>query len=273
MRWRITSVLPSPVSGPELVMNMEKHVRRFGAEIVNQDVQELILDGAEKKIVCARETYTAKAVILCTGATPRTLGLPNEDALRGSGVSYCATCDGAFYRGKSVAVVGGGDTALEDALFLSNFCKEVYLIHRRDAYRAAKILVDKLEQNEKIKRVNDSVVTGINTNADQVVESVTVENVKTQESSTLPVSGLFVAVGTIAENRLFKDKVACDENGYVLTDESMRTSVEGVVRRRRHPQEAAAPDYHSGRRRRCCGERGNRLYYENKVRSILWYKS
>ena len=217
-----------PVSGPELVMNMEKHVRHFGAEIVNQDVQELILDGAEKKIVCARETYTAKAVILCTGATPRTLGLPNEDALRGSGVSYCATCDGAFYRGKSVAVVGGGDTALEDALFLSNFCKEVYLIHRRDAYRAAKILVDKLEQNEKIKRINDSVVTGINTNADQVVESVTVENVKTQESSTLPISGLFVAVGTIAENRLFKDKVACDENGYVLTDESMRTSVEGV---------------------------------------------
>lgn len=217
-----------PISGPELVMNMEKHVKRFGAEIINQDVQELNLDGAEKKIVCANDTYMAKAVILCTGATPRTLGLPNEDALRGSGVSYCATCDGAFYRGKSVAVVGGGDTALEDALFLANFCKEVYLIHRRDAYRAAKILVDKVEQSEKIKRISDSVVTSINTNAEQIVERVTLENVKTKESSTLPVSGLFVAVGTIAENKLFKDKVACDENGYILTDESMRTSVEGV---------------------------------------------
>lgn len=217
-----------PISGPELVMNMEQQIKRFGAEIVNKDVQKLELKGAEKKIICADETYSAKAVILCTGATPRTLGLSNEEALRGSGISYCATCDGAFYRGKSVAVVGGGDTALEDALFLANFCKEVYLIHRRDSYRAAKILVDKLDGSDKIKRVYDSVVASVNTDADGGVESITVKNVKTDETADLSVNGLFVAVGTIAENKLFLDQLDCDEGGYIITDESMRTSLDGV---------------------------------------------
>lgn len=217
-----------PISGPELVMNMEQQIKRFGAEIVNKDVQKLELEGADKKIICADETYSAKAVILCTGATPRTLGLPNEEALRGSGISYCATCDGAFYRGKSVAVVGGGDTAFEDALFLANFCKEVYLIHRRDSYRAAKILVDKLDGSDKIKRVYDSVVASVNTNVDGGVESITVRNAKTDETADLSVNGLFVAVGTIAENKLFLDQLDCDESGYIITDESMRTSVDGV---------------------------------------------
>ena len=217
-----------PISGPELVMNMEQQIKRFGAEIVNKDVQKLELEGAEKKIICADETYSAKAVILCTGATPRTLGLSNEEALRGSGISYCATCDGAFYRGKSVAVVGGGDTALEDALFLANFCKEVYLIHRRDSYRAAKILVDKLDGSDKIKRVYDSVVASVNTDADGGVESITVKNGKTGETADLSVNGLFVAVGTIAENKLFLDQLDCDEGGYIITDESMRTSLDGV---------------------------------------------
>lgn len=217
-----------PISGPELVMNMEQQIKRFGAEIVNKDVQKLELEGAEKKIICADETYSAKAVILCTGATPRTLGLSNEEALRGSGISYCATCDGAFYRGKSVAVVGGGDTALEDALFLANFCKEVYLIHRRDSYRAAKILVDKLDGSDKIKRIYDSVVASVNTDSDGGVESITVKNVKTDETADLSVNGLFVAVGTIAENKLFLDQLDCDEGGYIITDESMRTSLDGV---------------------------------------------
>ena len=217
-----------PISGPELVMNMEQQIKRFGAEIVNKDVQKLELEGAEKKIICADETYSAKAVILFTGATPRTIGLSNEEALRGSGISYCATCDGAFYRGKSVAVVGGGDTALEDALFLANFCKEVYLIHRRDSYRAAKILVDKLDGSDKIKRVYDSVVASVNTDTDGGVESITVKNVKTDETADLSVNGLFVAVGTIAENKLFLDQLDCDEGGYIITDESMRTSLDGV---------------------------------------------
>ncbi len=216
-----------PVSGPELVMNMEKHAKRFGAELISTTVTSLELEGSEKKVVCADKTYSAKTVIICTGATPRTLGLENEDALRGSGVSYCATCDGAFYRQKSVAVVGGGDTALEDALFLGNFCKEVFLIHRRDTFRASKVLVDKLSTNSKIKPVYDSVVTAINTD-DGTLSSLAVKNVKTEDVADIAVSGLFVAVGTVAENTLFKDKVECDENGYIITDETMKTSIEGV---------------------------------------------
>ncbi len=219
---------PEPVSGPELVMSMEKHVKRFGAEIINDDVLSLELEGDVKTVVCSKEKYSAKTVILCTGATPRTLGLENEDALRGSGVSYCATCDGAFYRQKTVAVVGGGDTALEDALFLANFTKKVYLIHRRDSFRGAKILVDKVLSNEKITLVYDSVIESINTDSALIVESLSVKNIKTNETTTINVNGLFVAIGTKAENGLFKDALKCDEGGYIVTDETMKTSIDGV---------------------------------------------
>lgn len=217
-----------PVSGPELVMKMERQVRRFGAEIVNRDVQALELSGAEKKIICSGETYSAKTVIICTGARARTLGLPNEEALRGNGISYCATCDGAFYRGKSAAVVGGGDTAIEDALFLSNLCSEVYLIHRRDTYRAAKVLADKLNGTDKIKQIKNSVVTAVNTNGDGFVESIVIENVKNNSTDNLSVNGLFVAVGTVAQNELFKGVLKCDEAGYIITDEHMKTNIDGV---------------------------------------------
>ncbi len=219
---------PEPISGPELVMNMEKHVKRFGANIINDNVCALNLDGDIKKVICSKEEYSAKTIIICTGATPRTLGLPNEDALRGSGVSYCATCDGAFYRQKTVAVAGGGDTALEDALFLSNFCKQVYLIHRRDTFRGAKILSDKVLSNEKIVPVYDSVIESINTNEDGLVESLSVKNLKTNEAQNIDVNGLFVAIGTIASNALFVDKLECDDSGYIITDETMQTSIEGV---------------------------------------------
>lgn len=219
---------PEPISGPELVMKMEKQVKRFGAEIINADVTALRLNGAVKTVLCADKEFCAKTVIICTGAVPRTLGLPNEDSLRGSGVSYCATCDGAFYRQKSVAVVGGGDTALEDALFLSNFCKEVYLIHRRGSFRAAKILADKVLENEKIKIMYDSVAERINTDADGIVNSLVVKNVKTDETASIAVNGLFVAIGTKASNELFKDTLRCDENGYIITDDTMKTSIDGV---------------------------------------------
>ena len=219
---------PEPVSGPELVMSMEKHVKRFGANIINDDVISLELEGNVKKVVCSKEEYCAKTIIICTGATPRTLGLSNEDALRGSGVSYCATCDGAFYRQKTVAVVGGGDTALEDALFLANFTKQVYLIHRRDSFRGAKILADKVLSNEKIVPIYDSVIESINTDPDGIVESLSVKNVKTDKLTSIDVNGLFVAIGTKAENALFKDKLTCDEGGYIITDEAMKTSTDGV---------------------------------------------
>ena len=219
---------PEPISGPELVMSMEKHVKRFGANIINDDVVSLELDGEIKKVICSKEQYRAKTVIICTGASPRTLGLPNEDALRGSGVSYCATCDGAFYRQKSVAVVGGGDTALEDALFLANFCKKVYLVHRRDTFRGAKILADKVLSNEKIIPVYNSVAENINTNEDGVVDSLSIKNVKTGDTQTLDINGVFVAIGTVAANLLFKDIIKCDDGGYIIADETMKTNIDGV---------------------------------------------
>ncbi|MBE7026059.1 MAG: thioredoxin-disulfide reductase [Ruminococcaceae bacterium] len=219
---------PEPISGPELVMNMEEHVKRFGAQIVDDEVISLELEGDIKTVVCSKEKYSAKTVILCTGATPRTLGLENEDSLRGNGVSYCATCDGAFYRQKIVAVVGGGDTALEDALFLANFTNQVYLIHRRDSFRGAKILADKVLSNEKIVPVYDSIIESINTDDGGVVKSLSLKNIKTDETTTINVNGLFVAIGTKAENGLFKDKIKCDESGYIITDETMKTSIDGV---------------------------------------------
>ena len=219
---------PEPISGPELVMSMEKHVKRFGVNIINDDVVSLEPDGEIKKVICSKEQYRAKTVIICTGASPRTLGLPNEDALRGSGVSYCATCDGAFYRQKSVAVVGGGDTALEDALFLANFCKKVYLVHRRDTFRGAKILADKVLSNEKIIPVYNSVAENINTNEDGVVDSLSIKNVKTGDTQTLDINGVFVAIGTVAANLLFKDIIKCDDGGYIIADETMKTNIDGV---------------------------------------------
>lgn len=219
---------PEPISGPELVMNMEKHAKRFGLNIVNDSVTKLELDGDVKKVVCSKEEFLAKTIIICTGASPRTLGLPNEDALRGCGVSYCATCDGAFYRQKTVAVVGGGDTALEDALFLANFCKNVYLIHRRDTFRGAKILADKVLANEKITPIYDSVVESINTDDDGLVSSLSLSNVKTNAKTNIDVNGMFVAVGTVASNSLFIDMIECDDAGYIVTDETMKTNIDGV---------------------------------------------
>lgn len=219
---------PEPISGPELVMNMEKHAKRFGLNIVNDSVTKLELDGDVKKVVCSKEEFLAKTIIICTGASPRTLGLPNEDALRGCGVSYCATCDGAFYRQKTVAVVGGGDTALEDALFLANFCKNVYLIHRRDTFRGAKILADKVLANEKITPIYDSVVESINTDDDGIVSSLSLSNVKTNAKTNIDVNGMFVAVGTVAANSLFIDMIECDDAGYIVTDETMKTNIDGV---------------------------------------------
>ena len=215
-----------PISGPELVTKMEAHAKHFGVEIVNKEVTSLNLTGETKSVVCGSEALECKAVILCTGATPRTLGIPREEELRGFGVSYCATCDGAFYRNKSVAVIGGGDTAVEDALYLSRFCSRVYLVHRRDSLRAAKILSDKLLENEKVIPVWDSVVTSIN--GDSVVSGIGVKNVKTGTDTTLEINGMFVAVGTTAENHLFKDTLTLDDSGYIITDENMSVDIPGV---------------------------------------------
>lgn len=217
---------PEPISGPELVNNMEAHAKRFGVEIVNETVDSLSLDGTVKRVVCPKNTYESKTIILAMGANPRTLGLEREDALRGSGVSYCATCDGAFFRNKPVAVVGGGNTAAEDALFLSRFCPKIYLIHRRDQLRADKILADKIFADEKIQPIWDSVPVSIN--GEDAVESVSVKHVKTGEITELEVRALFVAVGTVANNEIVKGLVPLDGSGYIPTDDNMATSIDGV---------------------------------------------
>lgn len=216
----------TPISGPELVSNMEAHAKRFGVEIVNEAVSSLSLQGDVKTVSCDKNIYQGKTVILAMGANPRELGLDREHDLRGNGVSYCATCDGAFFRNRPVAVVGGGDTAVEDALFLSRFCTKIYLIHRRDKLRAAKILSDKLNAEEKIQPVWDSVPVSIL--GDDTVKGIRVQHVKTGETSDLDVNAIFVAVGTVANNDIVKGILPLDEAGYIVTDENMATSVAGV---------------------------------------------
>ncbi|WP_204489191.1 thioredoxin-disulfide reductase [Caldicoprobacter guelmensis] len=215
-----------PISGPDLAMKMESHARKFGLEILYDEVIELELEGRIKKVRTDKGEYEAKALILCMGAQPKKLGLPKEDEFRGRGVSYCATCDGAFYRDKIVAVVGGGDTAVEDALFLAQHATKVYLIHRRNALRASKILQDRLFANPKVEMVWDSVVDEIL--GEKGVEGLLVRNVKDGSSKKLKVDGLFVAIGIQPNNALIQGKLNMNEAGFVITDETMATNIPGV---------------------------------------------
>ncbi|NLA84930.1 MAG: thioredoxin-disulfide reductase [Clostridiales bacterium] len=215
-----------PISGPDFAMRIENHARKFGLEIQYDEIKELQLEGPVKKVLTDNKVYEAKAVILAMGAEPRKLGLDKEEEFRGRGVSYCATCDGAFFRDKDVAVVGGGDTAAEDALFLAQYVNKVYLIHRRDTLRATKIIADRVLANEKIEKVWDSVVTGIN--GDDKVTGIEVENVKTRAKKEIKLDGIFIAIGVIPNSELVQGKVEMNESNYILTDDSMRTNVPGV---------------------------------------------
>lgn len=211
------------IGGPDLVMKMESQAKAFGAVISYEEVLDLDLDGEIKTVKTKKNEYKAKAVILAMGATPRKLGADGEEKFTGRGVSYCATCDGAFYKGKDVCVIGGGDTAAEDAIFLSNICKTVYLIHRRDSLRASKALQDAVFAKENIKILWNSQVSVIN--GDDAVTSVTVYG---DTSKNIDVSGVFVAVGTIPSSALVYGKVELNENKYIITDEKMRTNIDGV---------------------------------------------
>ncbi len=211
------------IGGPDLVMKMESQAKAFGAEISYEEVLDLELKGDVKTVKTKKNEYKAKAVILAMGATPRKLGIDSEEKFSGRGVSYCATCDGAFYRGKDVCVIGGGDTAAEDAIFLSNLCSTVYLIHRRDGLRASKALADAVFAKENIKILWNSQVASINGEA--AVESVTLTG---DTSKNIDVSGVFVAVGTVPSSALAYGKVELNEHKYILTDEKMRTNIEGV---------------------------------------------
>ncbi len=217
---------PNGIGAIDLAMEMEAHAKKFGARVVREEILSMDITGEVKKVVTKKGEYEAKTIVLSFGASASELGVPGEQEKRGMGVSYCATCDGAFYKDKVTCVVGGGDTALEDALFLARLCEKVYLIHRRDAFRGAKVLQDKVLSNEKIEFLPFSVVEKIN--GSESVTDIDIKNVKTGEVSNISCSGVFIAVGPKPNSALLADLGILDERGYVLTDENMKTNIDGV---------------------------------------------
>lgn len=216
------------IMGPDLMDNMRGQAERFGAELIPDDVVAVDLTGEIKTVTdTAGTVHRAKAVIVTTGSQHRKLGLPNEDALSGRGVSWCATCDGFFFKDHDIAVVGGGDTAIEEATFLSRFAKSVTIVHRRDSLRASKAMQDRAFADPKIKFAWDSEVAEIH--GEQKLTGLTLRNTKTGETSELPVTGLFIAVGHDPRTELFQEQLDLDAEGYLKVDApSTRTSLTGV---------------------------------------------
>lgn len=225
--WEVDNYPGFPgVTGFELSRQFREHANKLGARVVQDEVVQVELSGNVKKVVCEEETYEARCVILASGAHHRTLEVPGEEELRGAGVSYCATCDGAFFRGRTVAVVGGGDAALEDAIFLARMCEKVYIVHRRDKLRGAKRLQERVQALENIKFVWNSETVAIEGNAQ--VEALRLRQTKTGEERRLDVDGVFIAVGIAPESELYAGQLELDEQGYIRADESGQTSVPGV---------------------------------------------
>ena len=225
--WEVDNYPGFPgVTGFELSRQFREHANKLGARVVQDEVVQVELSGNVKKVVCEEETYEARCVILASGAHHRTLEVPGEEELRGAGVSYCATCDGAFFRGRTVAVVGGGDAALEDAIFLARMCEKVYIVHRRDKLRGAKRLQERLQALENIEFVWNSETVAIEGNAQ--VEALRLRQTKTGEEKRLDVDGVFIAVGIAPERELYAGQLELDEQGYIRADESGQTSVPGV---------------------------------------------
>ena len=217
---------PQGVNGFQLALEMQKGAQRFGAQTELAEVLQVDLRGPVKEVVTQKETYRAPTVVLATGASPRELGLPGERELRGRGVSYCATCDGMFYRGKTVAVVGGGNTAAADVLYLSRLCEKVFLIHRRDQLRASRVYLEPLKQAENVEILWDSQVTELLYG--ETLTGIKVRNKKTGETRELSLDGLFLAVGQLPNTQLFQGQVELDAAGYVVADETTRTNLPGV---------------------------------------------
>ncbi len=221
---------PEGLPGAELGMKFYEHAQAFGAEFVFEQVVRVEADGAVKKVVTNNGTeekeYEARAIIIATGAHPRTLGVPGEDTFRGHGVSYCGTCDGFFFRDKDVCVVGGGDVAVEDAIYLANMCNSVTVFHRRDELRANKRSQDAAFANGKITFVWNTIVTELK--GDDQLRSVVTKNVKTDEVKEWTFDGCFIFVGYDPNQDVYPQGLATDERGYVLTDENMATNIPGV---------------------------------------------
>ena len=216
------------IQGPELMGEMRAQALRFGAEIVQGTVTAVELMARPFVVRMEDAAYSAEALIVATGASARLLGLPNERRLMGRGVSTCATCDGFFYKGRAIAVVGGGDSALEEAIFLTKFASHVTLIHRRNALRASKIMQDKARANPKISFQWDTVVDDVREGGQGVVTAIALRNVKTGDLSELNVDGLFVAIGHTPNTSLFAGQLDMDADGYLRTRDGTRTNIAGV---------------------------------------------
>ncbi|RLB41231.1 MAG: thioredoxin-disulfide reductase [Deltaproteobacteria bacterium] len=217
---------PDGISGFELMDRMRKQAEKFGLTIENREVLSFKFDHELKTVVTDKGEEQAQAVILASGANPRKLGIPGEELLTGKGVSYCATCDGPFYRDLEVAVIGGGDTAVEEALFLTKFATRVYLIHRRDQLRATKILQERVMENDKVKIIWNTVPLEIL--GDKAVEAIELKNVKTSEQSTLKIQGVFIFIGYEPNTQVLQGLIELDELGFIKTNAIMETSVPGV---------------------------------------------
>lgn len=217
---------PQGVGGFELALKMAEGAERFGVETQLDEVTKVSLSGEIKEVQAGNKTYLGKTVVLSTGAHPKEVGIPGEQQLRGKGVSYCATCDGMFYRNKTVAVIGGGNTAAADVLYLAKLCKKVYLVHRRDQLRASKVYLEPLQKAENVEFVWDSLPEAIA--GEDRVESLTVKHKLTGERRTLPVDGVFVAIGTAPNSRLFEGQLTLDAAGYIPADETTKTEIPGV---------------------------------------------
>ncbi len=215
------------VGGAELTMEMQAQAERLGASFLYEPAEALWLEGAEKKVQTVSQTVSAKAVILAMGASPKPMGLPEEDDMRGKGVSYCATCDGFFFKGKDVVVVGGGDTALEDAQYLANICNKVTIVHRRNEFRAAKLAQERIEAMGNIVKYTPYSPVGIE-QAGGLVSGLVVENRESGAQAVLPCAGIFVAVGQVPQSGLVKEMITLDQGGYIVTDHQLQTNLPGV---------------------------------------------
>ncbi|MFZ8908658.1 MAG: thioredoxin-disulfide reductase [Nitrosopumilaceae archaeon] len=214
------------IMGPDLMIEMRKQTQRMGTTIVDDEAINVDFRNSPFKILTGSEEYEGRAVIIATGANPRKLGLEGEQTFAGKGVSYCATCDGPFFRNQELIVVGGGDSAIEEATFLTKFATKVHVVHRRDELRASKVMQERAINNEKIQFHWDSAVTDIK--GDQKMQQAIIKNLKTNEEKTLDVGGLFVAIGHEPNTQLFKNQIDLDDEGYIVLKNKTTTNIEGV---------------------------------------------
>jgi thioredoxin reductase (NADPH) len=219
---------PEGIQGPELIENMRKQAGRFGAQYQLGHVVSADLGKRPFALNLGKETIHARTLIIASGASARWLGLPSEQALIGHGVSSCATCDGFFFSGKEIAVIGGGDSAMEEAIFLTRFATKVTLIHRRDQFRASKIMLDRARKHQKIEFLTDTLVEDVNDVSKKEVTSLKLRNLKTDKSWDLPASAMFLGIGHIPNARMFEGQLETDADGYLVTTNNIFTRVPGV---------------------------------------------